>query len=209
MLMRLFLLFSCMLYCTLIAWGAQAEEFKKGDMIFRARVVVVDPDTSGSIVPIGGDPYISTAVLPELDFTYFLADNIAVEAILGIIPHKAKAKGTALGDRDAGYIYAVAPTVMLQYHWPVLDDEVKPYLGLGMAYVKYFEDDKIDQIQYKDDFAMLIQAGIDIRVTENWYANMDVKKAWVGTEAKINGGAANATVKIDPVIFGVGLGYKF
>ena len=36
-----------------------------------------------------------------------------------------------------------------------------------------------------------------------------LKRYGVGTEAKINGGAANASIKIDPTIYGVGLGYKF
>ena len=199
------LLCSCLLYGTLIAWGAQAAEFKKGDMLLRGRVVVVDPSTEGTLIPIGGDPYISTATIPEIDFSYFLTDHIAAEFIPGLIPHKAKAKGTALGDRDAGHIYAVAPTVILQYHWPIERYNIKPYLGLGMAYVKYFEDDKIDQLQYKDDFAAIVQAGMDIPINDKWVANIDVKKVWAGTEVKINRGAASGTVEFNPFIYGVGL----
>ncbi|MDG1285992.1 MAG: OmpW family outer membrane protein [Rickettsiales bacterium] len=211
MLLRILTLASCMLYVTLVAWGAQAFENsspKKGDTLFRGRVVAVVPDTSGNIVPIGGEPHISTAILPEPSLSYFLTDNIAVEGIIGIIPHRAKARNTALGTRDAGYIYALAPTVMLQYHKDVTE-RIKPYLGIGMAYVKYFEDDTVDQLQYKDDIAAIIQAGVDIAITDKFYANLDVKKIWADTEAKINGGAANAKVNFDPTIYGVGLGYKF
>ncbi len=211
MLLRLLTITSCLLYFTLVAWGAQASEdfsSKKGDTVFRGRVVAVVPDASGTIVPIGGEPHITTAILPEPSVSYFLTDNIAVEGIFGIIPHRAKAVNTALGTRDAGYIYAVAPTVMLQYHKQVTE-RVKPYVGMGMAYVKYFEDDTIDQLQYKDDIAAIVQAGVDVAITDKLHANVDVKKAWVDTEVKINRGAGSANVSFDPTIYGIGLGYKF
>lgn len=210
--MRFITWFGLLSYCALIAWGANAQSvkpmFSQGDWLLRSRVVVIDPATSGEVIPIGGKPYISTSVIPEIDLSYFLTDNIAVEFVPGLIPQKAKAKGTALGDRDAGRIYAVAPTLMLQYHREVTQG-VKPYVGLGMAYVKYFEDDTVDQLQYDDDIAAIVQAGLDVKLSENWVANADVKKAWAGTEAKINRGAAKAIVNIDPIIYGVGLGYKF
>lgn len=208
MLLRLITFFSCLLYCGLIAWGVQAKTFEKGDVLLRGRLVAVVPDVSGTLIPVGGDPYISSSVLPELDLSYFLTDNISVEGILGIIPHKAKAVGTSIGDRDAGRIFAVAPTVMLQYHYEVKPGII-PYLGMGMAYVKYFEDDTVDQVQYEDDIAALVQAGVDIVINDKWSANIDVKRAWAGTKAKVNGGEVTGDINIDPTIYGVGLGYKF
>lgn len=208
MLLRLMTFGLCLSYCLLVAWGANASSFKRGDMVLRGRVVAVVPDTSGEIIPLGGEPYISPAFIPELDLNYFLTDNISVEGILGIIPHKAKAKGTSVGERDAGRIYAFAPTVILKYHKEIAEGVI-PYVGMGMAYVKYFEDDTQDQLQYDDDFAAIAQAGVDVAIDDKWYANLDVKKVWAGTEAKINGGAATARIEFDPTIYGVGLGYKF
>ena len=208
MLLRLLPFFACLLYGCLLAWGAQASSFQKGDILLRGRIVAVVPDTTGTIVPIGGTPHVSPAVIPEIDLSYYLTDNISVEGIIGIIPHKAKAKGTSLGDRDAGWIYAFAPTLILQYHKEI-SEGIIPYLGMGMAYIKYFEDDKADQIQYEDDFGAIIQAGIDIKVSEKWYANVDVKHVWADTVAKLNKGAATANVEFNPTIYGVGMGYKF
>jgi outer membrane protein len=207
-LLRLLPALSCLAYLLLMAWGAQAKPFEKGDIILRGRAVAVLPDESGEFIPIGGSPYISDAILPEVDVSYFLTDNIAVEGILGFIPHRAKAENTSQGTRYGGWIYAVAPTVMMQYHIPVTE-VVSPYLGLGMAYVKYFEDDKADQLQYEDDFAAVAQAGVNIHIDEKWHANIDIKRAWVGTEVKINGGEARGDVNIDPMIYGVGVGYRF
>lgn len=208
MLIKLLPFLACLLYGCLVAWGAQASAFQKGDTLLRARVVAVLPDTSGTVVPIGGTPYISPAVIPGVDLSYYLTDNIAVEATIGIIPHRAKVKKSAIGDVDSGRIYTLAPTVMLQYHKEV-SDGIVPYLGMGMAYIKYFGYDSVDEIQYDDDFAALVQAGIDIEITEKWYANIDVKHAWAGTEAKVARGAVNASVEFNPTIYGVGMGYKF
>ena len=208
MLLRLTTVSACILYCTLIAWGAQAASFQKGDTLLRARAVLVQPQEDGTIRPIGGKPYISPALIPGVDVVYFLTDYIAAEATLGIIPHKAKVKASKMGDRDGGRIYAVAPTVLLQYHREIAEG-VKPYLGMGMAYVKYFSANAPDDIHYTDDVAAIVQAGMDVKLDEKWYANMDVKKAWVGTHAKVNGGQINADIDINPVVYSVGLGYKW
>ena len=42
-----------------------------------------------------------------------------------------------------------------------------------------------------------------------WSANLDVKKVWFETDAKINGGALTSKVKLDPVVASVGLSRKF
>lgn len=185
-----------------------AVAFEKGDWLLRARAVAVHPDEEAEVTPIGGDVNINTAFIPELDLSYFLTDRIALEGIFGIIPHKAKTKNTAIGDQDVGYIWAIAPTLLLQYHHEILDG-VKPYLGAGMAYVKYFEQSGRHDIQYRDDVAMVVQAGLDVAITERWSANFDLKQAWADTRAKVDGGAVTADVRFDPVVVSVGVGYKF
>lgn len=208
MIFRNLAIISCVLYAALIAWGAHAESFKKGDFVLRGKVAVIDPDESGSFINLGGEPHISTSVIPSVDLTYFITDNIAIEAIPGLIPHRTKARNTSQGTRDGGWVYAVAPTVLIQYHHQEAG-KLYPYLGAGVAYVKFFEDDTTDQLQYSDDIAYLIQAGVNYQLDDKWHANVDLKKVWLDTTVKANGGADYIDARINPMVYSVGVGYKF
>ena len=46
-------------------------------------------------------------------------------------------------------------------------------------------------------------------LTDQIYANFDVKYLWINTDVEINGGAIEADVDLNPWIVGVGLGYRF
>jgi len=83
----------------LIPASAMAQDgmFKKsaGDILLRGRAVAVvpseDADLTGAVT--GNDMLsIDASVIPELDLTYFLTDNIAVEVIAGVTPHDVDGK---------------------------------------------------------------------------------------------------------------------
>lgn len=96
-----------------------------GSFVVRARVVGVIPSGNESFTP-PVDTSISNAVIPELDITYFLTDNIAIETICCATPHTARLAGGA----DVGKVWLVPVTVTAQLHLPI-GDRLKPYVGAG------------------------------------------------------------------------------
>jgi outer membrane protein len=50
--------------------------------------------------------------------------------------------------------------------------------------------------------------GFDIPVAKDCYFNVDVKKAYIGTDVSA-GGNKVGTFKVDPLLVGVGIGYRF
>ncbi|MES2401566.1 MAG: OmpW family outer membrane protein [Pseudomonadota bacterium] len=52
------------------------------------------------------------------------------------------------------------------------------------------------------------RAGVDIPVAKNTYLNFDIKKPYISTEVS-SAGARIGTFRIDPILFGVGLGWCF
>ncbi|WP_282434955.1 OmpW family outer membrane protein [Piscirickettsia salmonis] len=49
-------------------------------------------------------------------------------------------------------------------------------------------------------------------ITQNWPINLDVKKLFVKTTATVNltgGGTAKTDVRLDPYVYGIGVGYRF
>ena len=185
-----------------------------GDLFIRGRAIYVMPDESAT-TSIGGTVDIDNKVVPEVDFTYFIADNIGLELIAATTKHNVVGIGTALGaSADLGSAWLLPPTLSLQYHVPMTNGEgIKPYFGVGVNYTFFFSEKAacgaITDINLKDSFGFSLQAGTDISLTDTTFLNVDVKKLFLSTDAEINGGAVTADVKINPWIFGVGIGTKF
>lgn len=191
-----------------LAASASAED---GKWMIRARALGVIPQEDSSISPIGGKAAVDNSVVPELDFTYFFTENVAAELIAAITPHDVVAKGTSLGNVDVGNAWLLPPTLTLQYHFTGLPNGIKPYVGAGINYTHFYNEDAgaLNTVDYKDSFGGALQVGVDIPVKDNWYVNLDVKKVFIDTKAKFNGGAVVADVDIDPLLIGAGVGYRF
>lgn len=187
--------------------GALAEA---GDFMVRARAIGILPDESSSITTVGGKADFSNEVVPELDFSYFFTDNIAAELILATAKHDAKAQNTILGTVDVGSAWVLPPTLTLQYHFTNFE-KFKPYLGAGINYTIYYNEDPGSQQSLKmdNDFGWALQAGIDVPVDGKWGVNFDVKKLYVDADGSWNGGAIRGDIDLDPWIVGAGVSYKF
>ena len=183
---------------------------KEGDFVIRLRAIDVLPEKD-STTTIGGKVKPDFAAVPELDLTYFFTDNIAAELIAATSKHNVKAMGTSLGDLDLGDVWILPPTLTLQYHFNN-NTAFKPYIGAGVNY-SYMYNEKagssINNIHYDDSFGPALQAGIDYAIDERYSLNLDVKKIWINTDVKVNGGAVRADVDLDPWVIGAGIGYKF
>lgn len=212
---------ACLLVGVLFSAGSYAQEnetkkmndFSKWQV--RLRGLVITPSESASIETIGGDVEISTAIIPELDFTYFFTKNIAAELILGTSKHDVKAVETAAGNINLGNVWLLPPTLTLQYHFT--GGALKPYLGAGVNYTIFYGGDEgavVDAIDYENSVGLAFQAGLDYSLNDNWFLNVDVKKIFIQTDATVNATTALsatvvADVTIDPIVIGFGVGYKF
>lgn len=202
------------LLLALAAPAAQAGEFKgkqAGDWMVRGRLAAVVPMDGGTIedkttgVDTGLDVTdITTSVIPELDISYFWTKNIATELVLGTTPHKVKATGGI----DVGTVWLLPPTLTVQYH-PMPDSAFSPYFGAGVNYtIFYAEGSGLPGFDVKNDVGFALQAGFDYQLSGPWSLNLDVKKLFLRPEATTSTLRVDS-VKIDPWIIGVGVGYRF
>jgi outer membrane protein len=176
----------------------------------RARAIQVMPDESSVISPIGGKVHAGNALVPEVDVTYYFTKHIAAELIAATTNHSVSARGTAIGDVDLGDVWLLPPTLTVQYHF-LPDEDFQPYVGAGINYTMFYNADKggATSVKYSNSFGTALQAGFDYKLADGWYANLDVKKLFLSTDVKINGGGVRADVDLDPWIVGVGVGYRF
>ncbi|OYX29991.1 MAG: OmpW family protein [Hydrogenophilales bacterium 32-62-9] len=167
--------------------------------MMRARAINIAPDVSSSVAGLD----VSSEWVPEVDFTYFLTPNIGVELILATARHEVTLNGASLGK-----VNHLPPTLTLQYHF-MPSGMIKPYVGAGVNYTRFYNVDLAPGLTLdSNSFGGALQAGVDIKVTENGYINLDVKKIWIGTEVQANG-VKLTDLDIDPVVWGIGYGFRF
>ena len=196
------------------AMAQDAPADNGGTWQFRLRGIVISPDESADIEAIGGDVDISTAVVPELDITYFFNENWSMELILGTAKHDVKAVETAAGEIDLGSVWLLPPTLTGQYHFT--GGNFVPYVGAGVNLTLFYGVDEgpvVDDIEYDTAVGFALQSGFDYMLNDKWFLNFDVKKLFLNTTATVNattalGATVEADVDINPWIFGVGVGIK-
>lgn len=170
-------------------------------------------------VPLAGAGLsIDSSIVPELDISYFFTRNIAVELILGVTPHDVNGGGPTLAGDQIGSVWLLPPTLLLQYHFDA-GRGIKPYVGAGVNYTFFYNESSgtshlgpLSNFTLSDNWGWALQAGVDIPLGRNWFFNIDVKRIWLDTNAKVDVGGlgrVTADVTIDPWLIGVGVGYKF
>ncbi|MEM7569706.1 MAG: OmpW family outer membrane protein, partial [Pseudomonadota bacterium] len=109
----------------LIATPAAAEA---GDWLIRARAIMIAPNESSTgVLPAfpGGEVSVDNAIMPELDFTYFITNNIATELILATTNHDISGEMDLAGLGEIADTWVLPPTLTLQYHF-LPDAAVRP-----------------------------------------------------------------------------------
>lgn len=185
----------------LVSGAAMAQDFKEGDWLVRARVVHLDATNKNSnpAVPVS----IDNKTLPEVDFSYFFSKNLAAELIL-TVPQKQK---VFLGANQIGSLKHLPPTLTLQYHFDA--PGFKPYVGAGINYTRFSSVNLPAGLDIKrNSWGGALQVGVDIPVAKDLYFNIDVKKVFIKTDVRQDGAKID-TFKVDPLLVGVGLGWKF
>ena len=197
---------------------ASAEEIAvkpkaAGDINIRLRGIGVVPTERGDIKTASGvdttlNARLGNAYVPEVDVSYFLTPNIALELIAATTKHEVDASNGL----DMGSVWLLPPTLTVQYHFAPTA-RFSPYVGAGRNYTIFYNEKKgaLRSISYDDNIGYALQAGIDYAIAGAWSLNLDVKKLWLNTDVKANlgGTALKADVDINPWIFGVGVGYRF
>ena len=210
----------------LIGTAAYAQD---NPWMVRGRVLGVLPDESADLsvanTALAGGVDIGDQYVPELDITYFFTKNIAAELILAVTPHDVDAVNVTVPGAltnatvDLGDVWLLPPTLTLQYHFDT-GTQFKPYVGAGVNATFFFNEDEgsvADGIDYDPSFGGALQVGFDYDLDGQpggWLLNADVKKVWINPHVTVDftsalGATVDADVDINPLVVGIGFGYKY
>ncbi|SDM39628.1 outer membrane protein [Oryzisolibacter propanilivorax] len=194
--------------CAMTSGAAFAQQSAaEGPLMVRVRAVHLDSANKDS-TPLALS--INNKFIPELDVSYFFTPNIAAELIL-TYPQKQTIRSAGA---DIGSLKHLPPTLLAQYHFTNFGG-FKPYVGAGINYTRFSGVRFNSAVQGalgpsidKNSWGGALQVGVDIPLAKNLYLNFDVKKVYISTDVH-SFGAKVGTFKVDPVLAGVGLGWRF
>jgi len=186
-----------------MVWASGVANAAEGDWLGRARIININPDASSSALQLDA----TTENTIELDFTYFVTKNLGLELILATKKHGITSAGAPIGD-----VSLLPPTLTLQYHFDPDGAVFRPYVGAGINYTHFYDINLLAGAATVNNSSWggALQIGVDIPLDKKFFLNFDLKKIWIDTDVKLAAtGATVANFKINPLIFGMGVGMKF
>ena len=186
---------------TLLSGASFAQQATEGPWMVRARAVRLD-SANGDSTGLGLS--VNNKFIPEVDVSYFFNKNMAVELVL-TVPQKHTLHSNTL-NADIGTLKHLPPTLLAQYHFDA--NGFKPYVGAGINYTHFSSVNVPGADVDRNSWGPALQVGVDIPLSGNMYLNFDLKKVYIRTDVSV-AGVNQGTFKIDPVLAGVGLGWRF
>lgn len=213
-----------------------AHAHKAGDIIVRAGAVTVDPREDSSLLNLdGGNAPGTGATLNSdtqlgLNFAYMLTDKVAIE-LLAATPftHEVGVKGVSAAtgipglDGKLGEVTHLPPTLSAVVYPLDNNSAFQPYLGVGINYTVFFDEEltaerkgqQFSNLSLDSSWGLAFQVGADYMLTDNLMLNAQVRYIDISTDATVKGPGAlgvqetKVSVDVDPMVYMVGLGYKF
>ena len=197
----------------------QSVPESEGPWMLRARALYLAPYNQSDAFAIPGSP--SSLVpqngarsndgwAPEIDAEYFFSSHWSSELAVNFGQvHDLRLQNPSVGggSGDAGTFRAMPDFLTVKYGF-LPESAFRPYLGLGLNVTSFYTVSAAPFGLSKTTVGPAAQAGFDIRLSKHWSLNADVKWARSRPEVEFEG-ADIGRMKLDPVLFGVGVGYRF
>ena len=231
----------------LLGAGQALADYEKGSVIVRVGAGWVDPDDDSNWLRLDGVPlentrvYVDSASSATFTGSWLFADHWAI-GLLAAIPfnHDLYVSGLpdpnggpALGRLRLGDTDQFPPTLTVQWFPVCKESWVQPYVGLGVNYTNFMNDDTSRtandyfqnalgaegpaELDLDASWGLTGELGVDISFgrRSRWLVNAAVWYVDMDTDANIrfptNDGTSRikTNVDIDPWIYSVGIGYQF
>lgn len=227
--MRTTLFATSLLALAIAAPSVQAHQ--AGDIIVRAGAITVQTkeNTSGvkgdrgglAGADLGGKASISNDTQLGLNFAYMVTDHWGIE-LLAATPfsHDVSIKGTNAVDGKLGSFKHLPPTLSAVYYPLDSKSAFQPYIGAGINYTWFFDESVssdakalgFDGMKIKNSWGWAAQVGADYMLTDKLMLNAQIRYIDIDTTAYASHstlGRAKVDVDVEPLVYMVGLGYKF
>jgi len=160
--------------------------------------------------------------------TYMMSDKWGIE-LLAATPfeHDISAKGTgALGVTSVGDTKHLPPTLSMLYFPAASSSPFQPFIGIGINYTIFFDESASSNFEsvfgdsslsLDDSWGISGRIGFDYNFSNNWGFTASAWWIDIDTEGMVKSPSGvglgvteiNVDAQIDPVVYQLGLNYKF
>lgn len=195
------------LVSTLCSSVALAHE--AGDFFIRAGAAVVMPNESSDDVLNQGEMNISDSVQFAGTLSMMATDHIGFELLLAT-PFTHDVSTNGLG--KIAEVSQLPPSLMIQYYFAEPDSVVRPYVGGGLNYTLFFDEQGKGALSGTDvsldnSLGWTAQAGVDVNFADNWFANASIW--YMDIDTTVHTAVGNYNAEINPVSVMLAVGYAF
>ena len=165
------------------------------------------------------DPRFDNAGGLGVGLNYFLSDRVSVEAKAAALRSNLQVQVSgsdfrAIADLGRAQIYPLS--AVLQWHL-VEHGSVRPYLGAGVTHVilkninRQIGNTGANGIHFKDPTGLVIDGGLEIKVSPRWSIVGDARYIPVETRSRATfpGTLSASDIRVRPLIISTGLSWRF
>ena len=206
------------LAAAVMAVAPAAQAFEAGNFVVRGGAVHVAPDDSSDSIVVKGVGNTGTEAAVDsntqlgLRATYMFTDSLGL-GLLAATPfkHNITGSGGVLDGADLGETKHLPPTLTLQYYPMPSGSAIQPYAGVGVNYTTFFDEqtDLPGELTLEDSVGAAVEVGVDYMLNKSFGLNAAVWYADIETEAEVEGVTEKFDVQIDPMVYMIGMSYKF
>ncbi|MDR2709881.1 MAG: outer membrane beta-barrel protein, partial [Burkholderiales bacterium] len=151
---------------------------------------------------------VGNSVRPSITFEYLIMPNLGVE-VLGAWPFRNDIK---LNGAKMARVDVLPPTVSLQYHF-LPEQTVSPFVGAGINYAFMYNEKTRggmvnNKLDVENSWGFAAHAGVDFNFSKNWLMTLDARWIQMRNDVKVDGNKVGKA-KIDPIVWGISVGYRF
>jgi outer membrane protein len=188
----------------LVPAGVAAQDRGPDSWTFTTRLVATG--SSDESDPPGYQVY--SAFTLEAALRRSLGRLLAAEATVRTESREVDSLVPAGEDRRLGSLELLPVSLLLQFRVPT-HGRVRPYLGAGVNLtVAWEKSGALDSVDMAGSVGPAVQLGADWELSSRALLNLDIR--WNTLTADLDeGGARLASLKVDPLTLGVGVGFRF
>ncbi|OYT89545.1 MAG: hypothetical protein CFE46_03830 [Burkholderiales bacterium PBB6] len=209
----------------LLAGAAQAQS--AGTLIGRISVTQIAPDvTSGDLSSpsfIGTKIDVNSNTQPTAGVTWMYTDNVSFDLPLALgFKHEIVGAGGIAGVGKIGEVKALPMTLLAQYRFFSPTDSIRPYVGLGPTYAKFYKargtatltgltggsPTTPTTLSMQSKLTVSAQVGVSVAIDKRW----GIDAAMLYTPLKTRGTLSTGQTidaKLNPLVYSVGVTYQY